>query len=104
MRKGVSVLIFWYNIWKRGVFILEEKEENLIKKVSKEVGLTYKELSQELGYTESSLRKSVYANKISTQLQRTIELYLETLKLKKEIKEADEFRKILRNFMDKSVK
>ena len=81
---------------------MEKEEENLIKKVSKEVGLTYKELSKELGYTEGSLRKSVYSNKISTQLKRSIELYLETLKLRKEIEEADDFRKILQNFMNKS--
>jgi len=80
---------------------LEDKEENLIKKVSKEFGLTYKELSKELGYTESSLQKSVYSNKISPQLRKSIELYIEITKLKKEIKESDDFRDILYNFISK---
>lgn len=81
---------------------MEDKEENLIKKVSKEFGLTYKELSKELGYTESSLQKSVYSNKISPQLRKSIELYLETIELKKEIKEANDFRDILHNFINKN--
>jgi len=44
---------------------LKEEEENihLIKRVSKELGLTYKELGEEIGYSEGNLRKSVSQNR-----------------------------------------
>ncbi len=35
---------------------------HLVKKVSKELGLTYKELGEEIGYSESMLRQAVSRN------------------------------------------
>jgi hypothetical protein len=68
---------------------LEEKEVHFIKKVSKSLGMTYKELGKEIGYGESILRQSVSNNKMSSQLKRALELYLETIELKKEKKKND---------------
>ena len=39
---------------------MEEKEIHLVKKVSKELGLTYKELGEKIGYTENNLKKLIY--------------------------------------------
>jgi len=61
---------------------LEKKEIHLVKKVSKELGLTYKELGDEIGYSESTLRRSVSTNQLSGQLKKAIELYLEVIKFK----------------------
>jgi len=83
------------------VVVLEEKEVHLVKKVSKELGLTYKELAKEIGYSESNLRQSVSTNKLSTQLEKAIELYLETINLKKRVDEAEDFKYILRTFIQK---
>ena len=79
--------------------VLEENEIHLVKKVSKELGLTYKELAERIGYSESNLRQSVYSNKLSTQLEKAIELYLETVDLKKRVNEAEDFKSILRTFI-----
>lgn len=62
--------------------ILEEKEMHLVKKVSKELGLTYKELGEAIGYSEGNLRRSVSKNQLSGQLKKAIELYLEIVKLR----------------------
>ena len=62
---------------------MEDKEVHLVKRVSKELGLTYKELGEKIGYTESNLRRSVSKNQLSGQLKKAIELYLEIVKLKK---------------------
>ena len=62
--------------------VLEEKEVHLVKKVSKELGLTYKELGEKIGYSEGNLRRSVSKNQLSGQLKKAIELYLEIVKLK----------------------
>ena len=60
---------------------MAEKEVHLVKRVSKELGLTYKELGEEIGYSESTLRKSVSEDRITQQLKKAIELYLEIIKL-----------------------
>ncbi len=78
---------------------MEDKEVHLVKRVSKELGLTYKELGEEIGYSESNLRQSVYSNKLSTQLEKAIKLYLETVELKKKLNESENFKSILRTFI-----
>ena len=78
---------------------MAEKEVHLVKKVSKELGLTYKELGEKIGYSESNLRQSVYTNKISIQLETAIKLYNETIELRKKLNEAEKFKSILRTFI-----
>ena len=80
---------------------LEKNEIHLVKKVSKELGFTYKELAERIGYSESNLRQSVSTNKLSSQLKKAIELYLETINLKKRVDEAEDFKSILRTFIQK---
>ena len=79
--------------------VLEEKEVHLVKRVSKELGLTYKELGEKIGYTEGSLRRSVSTNQISSQLEKAIELYLEIIKLKEKEKQTNQIKELLRTFM-----
>ena len=61
---------------------MEEKKIHLVKRVSKELGLTYKELGEKIGYTEGALRGAVSKNQLSEQLKKALELYLEITKLK----------------------
>ena len=81
--------------------VLEEKEVHLVKRVSKELGLTYKELGEKIGYSESSLRKTVSNNTLSSQLETAIKLYLDNLKLKQELNELEEFKSTFRTFLKK---
>jgi len=74
---------------------------HLVKRVSKELGLTYKELGEEIGYTESSLKKSVYDNKISVQLKKAIELYIRNTKLEKKITEMENMKQNILDFFQK---
>ena len=80
---------------------MEKKEIHLVKKVSKELGLTYKELGEKIGYSESSLRKTVSNNTLSSQLKTAIELYLDNLQLKQEINELEDFKNTFRTFLKK---
>jgi len=81
---------------------LEEKEEmHLVKRVSKELGLTYKELGEEISYSESMLRQSVSRDTISPQLKKVLELYLKTIKLEKELNKTEEVKDVLRSFLEK---
>ena len=80
---------------------MEEKEVHLVKKVSKELGITYKELAEKIGYSESSLRKTVSNNTLSSQLETAIQLYLDNLKLKEELEEMEDFKDTFRTFIRK---
>jgi ribosome-binding protein aMBF1 (putative translation factor) len=84
------------------------KEIHLVKRVSKELGMTYKELGEKIGYSESNLRSSVSQNKLSVQLKTSIELYLKVLKLEKNEEGRREIEDILRiylnNLEDKKIK
>ena len=80
---------------------MEEKEIHLVKKVSKELGLTYKELADKIGYTEANLKRSVSTNQMSKQLKTSIELYLRTIKLEKEIEDTNQLKKLINTFLNK---
>ena len=83
---------------------MEKKEIHLVKKVSKELGLTYKELGEEIGYSESTLRKSVSENRITLQLEKAIELYLKTLEFEKDRKEMEKIKDNIRTLFEFSRK
>ena len=74
---------------------MEEKEIHLVKKVSKELGMTYKELGEKIGYSEGNLRRSVSKNELSTQLKKSIELYMEIVNLKESEKKIKETKELL---------
>ena len=78
---------------------MEEKEIHLVKKVSKELGLTYKELGKEIGYSEGNLRRSVSKNELSVQLEKALELYLEITALKQKEKGMETLKESLRTFI-----
>jgi hypothetical protein len=81
---------------------LEEKKEiHLVKRVSKELGLTYKELGVEIGYSESMLRQSVSRNTISSQLKKVLELYIKTIELERKLNKTEEVKDVLRSFLEK---
>lgn len=80
---------------------MENKEGNLIKDTCKSLGLTYRELGEKIGYSDSNLRKAVSQNKVSSQLKKAIELYLEIVKLKEKEEETKNFKSILRTFISK---
>ena len=72
---------------------MEEKKIHLVKKVSKELGLTYKELGEEIGYSEGNLKRAVHDNRTTSQLKKAIELYLKNLKLEKKLNETEEIKR-----------
>jgi ribosome-binding protein aMBF1 (putative translation factor) len=78
---------------------LEKEEMHLVKKVSKELGLTYKELGEEIGYSESNLKRSVSTKQISSQLEKAIELYLKIIKLEQEINRVENLKSTLKELI-----
>lgn len=68
---------------------------NIIKRVCYELGLTYKQLGEAIGYSESTLNNAARQEKISEPLKRAVELYLENLKLKQELADFKTLKAIL---------
>lgn len=73
--------------------------ENIVKKTAKDLGLTYKQLGEAIGYTESAIKTAIATDKVSEPMQKAIELYLETVALKKEIETTRAFKKHLQDFL-----
>ena len=80
---------------------MEEKEVHLIKRVSKELGLTYQELGQEIGYSEGALRGAVSRNQLSGQLKKAIELYLEIIKFKEKEEKSKRTKALIATYSKK---
>lgn len=60
-------------------------EENLIKKTCKELGLTYRELGEAIGYGEEAVSKAARTGTISNAMGKALSLYLENQELKKSL-------------------
>jgi transcriptional regulator with XRE-family HTH domain len=97
MRKGLSCLIFWYNICKKGVSVLEEKEVHLVKRVCKEYGMTQIELAKELDIPIGTISRWVSTNNIP----RTAELALNLMLKNRELENKIEYFKLFRDALNK---
>lgn len=75
--------------------------ENLIKQTCKELGLTYKQLGELIGFNGDTLNNmaSKSNDKLSLQLLRAIELYKETIELKKELTQLENLKTILKELI-----
>lgn len=53
--------------------------KNIIKATCRELGITYRELGEAIGYSESAIKMAISNDKVSEPMQKAIELYLKTL-------------------------
>lgn len=77
--------------------LYEELNPNIIKHVCKDLNLTYKKLALELGYKPDTINKAASTGKISDQLNKAIELYLENLRLRSELQNYELIKQTLQN-------
>lgn len=71
-------------------------DENIVKKACKELNLTYRQLGELIGYSESAINNAARQEKISEPLKKAIELYSENLKLKNELQDFRTLKDILK--------
>ncbi|MEA3315130.1 MAG: transcriptional regulator [Campylobacterota bacterium] len=74
----------------------EPKEENIVKKTCKELGFTYKELGEKIGYSESAIKKSIANNNISEPMNKAISLYLDVKTLEKKLSDFEALKSIMK--------
>lgn len=80
-------------------FLYKELFPNIIKQVCKDLNLTYKNLAKEIGYKPDTINKAASTGKVSEQLQRAIEMYLENLRLKYELNDFNMMKETLRKIL-----
>jgi transcriptional regulator with XRE-family HTH domain len=73
--------------------------DNIVKKTCKELGITYKELAEKIGYSESALKNAAVGN-ISEPMEFAIKLFLENLSLNKKLEATEKFKQNLKDFLD----
>ena len=77
----------------------KKSEMHPVKQVSKQLGLTYRELGKAIGYSEGTLRRAVSKNEISSQLKKALELYLENIYLKNSKERIEKTKETLSNLL-----
>ncbi|WP_370521235.1 hypothetical protein [Helicobacter winghamensis] len=76
-----------------------EPKQNLIKKTCKELGLTYRELGERIGYSESGIKTAISTNKISEPMQKSLEMLSKINLLEKEIQNQKDFKEAFKRFL-----
>ncbi len=76
----------------------DEENINIVKRVCKELGFTYKQLGEKIGYSEGAVNNSS-RNKVSKSMTKAIELYIETVSQKKELNKLENLKDILKSLI-----
>lgn len=76
-----------------------KKGENLIKRTCKELGLTYKELGEKIGYGEGAIKNATSTDKISTQMEHAIKMLIKIYELEAKLKQAEKIKSIFKEWM-----
>lgn len=80
---------------------MTDKTENIIKRVCGELGLTYKQLAEEIGYSEDAIKKAASPiAEISKPMQKAIELLMLNKGLALEVEEHKQLKQLLKKFID----
>ncbi len=73
----------------------DEENINIVKRVCKELGLTYKQLGENIGIKPDTLRTIASKDEISIQIETAIKLYVENVKLKNRENKIKDFFTVL---------
>ncbi|MFY9141600.1 hypothetical protein [Sulfuricurvum sp.] len=75
-------------------------DDNIVKQTCKELGMTYKQLGELIGYSEPAIKKAAQTNTISEPMQKAIELYKEVLTLKLKLLNTNKLKKALKELLE----
>ena len=91
-----------YELKEQGIIskLEEQNNENIVKRVCKELGITQRELAERIGMSADSLRTLSAKGQISTQTEAAINLVLENENLKKELENYKALRTAIKTMID----
>jgi len=75
-------------------------EDNKIKAACIEQKLTYQQLADAIGISESSIRSSVSTGKVSKQVEKSIEMFLKIIHLEEELEKSNTIKTILKSWLN----
>ena len=78
----------------------EAMDDNIVKRVCKELGITQRELAERIGMSADSLRTLSAKGQISMQTEAAINLVLENESLKKELENYKALRAAIKTMID----
>lgn len=81
-------------------FLYKQLNPNIVRQVCKDLNITYKALSKEIGYKPDTINKAASSGKVSEQLQKAINMYLENLRLKEFLKDFDIMKSTLKKILE----
>lgn len=76
---------------------MEDRE--FIKSVCKELGYTYKELAEIIGYGDGAIKTAISTNRVSQPMRRAIAMHQKILSLENELKEVRQLKAILQAWL-----
>ncbi len=68
---------------------------NIVKETAKELGMTYKELAEEIGLSEGSIKRLASAKEVNDQVVKSLELLKEAMEYREVKKAIIPLRKLL---------
>lgn len=74
--------------------IEEKQEKNPIKEVCEKFGITYDELSNQIGYSSDSLRNSASSGKLGEPMKKAIKLFEENRELQDKLQRINILSKL----------
>ncbi|WP_258238679.1 hypothetical protein [Arcobacter sp. F2176] len=80
--------------------LYKQLNPNIVKHVCKDLNITYKILAKEIGYKPDTINKAASLGKVSEQLNKAINMYLENLRLKEFLKDFDVMKSTLKKILD----
>ncbi|MFV0481861.1 MAG: transcriptional regulator [Campylobacteraceae bacterium] len=75
------------------------EKENIVKLTCKELGITQKELAEEIGYGIEAVNKASSTNIVSKPMLKAIELLMGQHRLKQELDNYTQLQKILQQMV-----
>ena len=72
---------------------------NLIKRTCSRLNLTYKQLGEKIGVSESTLLSIASTGKISKQIETAIELYKKTIELEEKLANSEKIKETLKEWL-----
>jgi predicted DNA binding CopG/RHH family protein len=75
------------------------EELNIVKKTAKELGMTYRQLGEAVGYSEDAIKQAASSGNISQPMAKALELLEQNITLKAEKEELQTLKTLLKNFI-----
>lgn len=79
---------------------MSDKSQNIVKATAKALGLTYKQLGEAIGYSESAIKTAIANDNVSEPMEKSIEMYLKVIELETKLKTTTDFQQNLKDFLN----